>query len=42
MGWSAEAVGFEGVGVVEDGLAVGADRVVVAVVDVGWGVVADA
>ncbi len=42
MGWSAEAVGFGGVGVVEDGLAVGADGVVVAVVDAGWGVVADA
>ena len=42
FGWSSEAVGFEGVGVVEDGLAVGADGVVVAVVDAGWGVVADA
>ncbi len=41
-GWSAEAVGFEGVGVVEDGLAVGSDGVVVAVVDAGGGVVADA
>jgi hypothetical protein len=35
-------VWFEGVGVVEDGLAVAADGVVVAVVDAGWGVVADA
>ena len=42
MGWSAEAVGLEGVGVVEDGLAVCADGVVVAVVDAGGGVVADA
>ena len=42
MGWSSEAVGLEGVGVVEDGLAVGSDGVVVAVVDAGWGVVADA
>jgi hypothetical protein len=41
-GWSSEAVGFEGVGVVEDGLAVGSDGVVVAVVDAGGGVVADA
>ena len=41
-GWSAEAVGFEGVGVVEDGLAVGSDGVVVSVVDAGGGVVADA
>ena len=35
-------MGFGGVGVVEDGLAVGSDGVVVAVVDGGWGVVADA
>src|SRR6478735_8294014 len=41
-GWSAEAVGFEGVGMVEDGLAVLADGVVVAVVNAGRGVVADA
>ena len=42
LGWPAEAVGFEGVGVIEDGLAVGSDGVVVAVVDAGRGVVADA
>ncbi len=42
MGWLSEAVGFEGVCVVEDGLAVCPDGVVVAVVDAGWGVVADA
>ena len=42
MGWSSEAVGLEGVGVVENGLSVRADGVVVAVVDAGWGVVADA
>ena len=41
-GWSAESFGLGGVGGVEDGLAVGADGVVVAVVDVGGGVVADA
>ena len=41
-GWSAEAVGFVGVGMVEDGLAVLADGVVVAVVNAGRGVVADA
>ena len=41
--WSPlEAVGFEGVGVVEDGLAVFAIGVVVAVVDVDGCVVADA
>ena len=40
--WSSEAVWFEGVGVVEHGLAVLADGVVVAVVDAGGGVVADA
>jgi hypothetical protein len=34
-GWLAEAVGFEGVGVIEDGLAVGSDQVVLAVVDAG-------
>lgn len=42
FGWSSEAVGFECVGVVEDGLAVGSDGVVVAVVDAGGCVVADA
>jgi hypothetical protein len=42
LGWSAEAVGLGRVDVVEDGLAVLADGVVVAVVDAGWGVVADA
>jgi hypothetical protein len=42
LGWPAEAVGLGGVDVVEDGLAVPADGVVVAVVDTGWGVVADA
>jgi hypothetical protein len=42
-GWSAvKAVGVGRVGVVEDGLAVSADRCVVAAVDAGWGVVADA
>ena len=35
-------MGLGGVGVVEDGLAVGSDGVVVADVDAGWGVVADA
>ena len=40
--WSAESVGVGGVGVVEDGLAVCADGVVVAAVDAGGGVVADA
>ena len=38
MGWSAEAVGLGGVGVVEDGLAMSANGVVVAVVDAGRGV----
>ena len=41
-GWPSEPVGFGGVDVVEDGLAVGSDGVVVAVVDAGGGVVADA
>ena len=42
MWWSAESVGVGGVGVVEEGLAVCADGVVVAAVDAGGGVVADA
>ena len=42
MWGSPEAVGVGGVGVVEDGLALGADGVGSSVVDVGWGVEADA
>ncbi len=40
--WLSESLGLGCVGVVEDGLAVSADGVMVAVVDAGGGVVADA